>query len=194
MLQEIESALVRRLETALAETDLQVKVRAFPEDLKEMKRAVLVGQVLLAYKRSTFRQIETDPLIDEQLLQFDITSTVRGLRTHEGAYPLLDEIRFLLSGWFSGSSAQKRPAYFSDERFVGVEECNWTYNQTLIVPLQTIAGQRPEFSDPNAPDPYDWESLDRIQVAVGLWRSPEGRVKETAVSTKDAEVKIILDQ
>jgi len=194
MLQEIELALIRRLEKALAEADLQVKVKAFPEDLKELKQAGLVAQVLLGYKRSTFRQLENDPVVDEQLLQFDITSTMRGLRTHEGAYPLLDEIRFVLSGWRSGSSAQKRPAYFSDERFIGVEERNWTYNQTLIVPLQITAGQRPEFVAPDIPDPYDWENLEQIQVTVGLWRSPAGRLSNTAASTKDTEVQVILDQ
>jgi Gp37 protein len=194
MLQEIEAALVKKLEKSLAGADLKIKVKAFPEDLRELKQPAIVGQVLLAYKRSTFRQLQLDPLIDEQLLQFDITSTVRGLRTHEGAYPLLDEIRFSIGGWYSGSSAQKRPAYFSDERFVGVEERNWTYNQTLIVPLQITAGQRPEFSAPDLPDPYGWENLEQIQVTVGLWRSPSDRLSEAAVSTKDAEVKIILDQ
>jgi hypothetical protein len=193
MLQEIESALVRRLDQLLKSAKLQAKVQAFPEDLKELRQPSVVGQVLVAYKRSTFRQIEQDPLVDEQLLQFDLTTTVRGLRTHEGAYPLLDEIRFALSGWRSGSSAQKRPAYFSDERFVGVEERNWTYNQTLIVPLQLVAGQRPDFVAPDTPDPYDWENLEQIQVTVGLWRSPAGRLAETAVSTKDAEVQVILD-
>ncbi len=185
MLLEVESALTNRLASELTRTG--VKILPIPDNLLALKQPVMAGQVLVAYKQSTFRQVTSEPLLYEQLLQFDINTQVKGLRSHTGAYPLLDEIRFLLAGWYCGSSTQKRPAYFQSERFVDVDEGIWSYLQSLIVPLTIEAGVRPEF----APDDLiDWEDLEQIRVAIGLQRSPIDRIKEISVSTKDSDIKV----
>lgn len=67
MLREIEAAIVDRLERGLA----QVRVRPFPNDLRDLRQPVLSAQILTAYKQSTFRVLEEVPFLYEQLLQFD---------------------------------------------------------------------------------------------------------------------------
>lgn len=188
MLTEIEAALVDRLSVLAAEK--KVRLKPFPEDLRELKQPILAGQILIGYKQSTFRSLTNDPLTYEQLLQFDINTQVKGLRSHIGAYPLLDEIRFLLIGWRSNSPMQKRPAYFQAERLVDVDEGIWSYNQSLIVPLTIEAGKRAEFEPINNDLNDAWEGLSQIKVTIGLWRSPADRVAETDVSTKDSEVSL----
>lgn len=182
MLREIETALVDRLTQTL--TRQGIRVKPFPEDLRELKQPVLSAQILTAYKQSTFRTLENTPFNYEQLLQFDINCQVKGLRTHTGAYPLLDEIRYLLAGWHCGMPEQKRPAYFVVEKFVDVDDGVWSYNQTIVIPLVVEAGKRPTIER----DPIQWEGL--TQITIGLWRSPAEAVGKTDRSTKDAEVKV----
>ena len=200
MLQEIESAIERHLATLLPKQQFRSKVRAFPEDLKELHRPVPQGSVLVGYKRSSFSQIEDEPLVYEQQALFEITVYIKGLRTHTGAYPLLDEIRFLLAGWKSGCWQQIRPAYISDERFLDVDtEQIWSYSMTLTVPLKIAAGQRFEFTPLNPEtglpidEPNIWQDFDELTINVGLWRSPADRLGQAAISTKDAEIKVAID-
>lgn len=200
MLQEIESAIERHLTTLLPKQQFRSKVRAFPEDLKELHRPVPQGSVLVGYKRSSYNTIEESPLIQEELALFEITVYIKGLRTHTGAYPLLDEICFLLMGWQSGCHQQYRPAYVSDRRFLDVDtEQIWSYSITLTVPLKVIAGKRFEFTPLNPEtglpidEPNIWQDFDELTIKVGLWRSPTDRLGQPAISTKDAEIKVAID-
>jgi hypothetical protein len=195
MLQEIEAAIERHLATLLPKQQFRSKVRAFPEDLKELHRPVPQGSVLVGYKRSSYSVIEDSPLIVEELALFDITIYIKGLRTHQGAYPLLDEICFLLMGWQSGCHQQVRPAYVSDRRFLDVDtEQIWSYSITLTIPLKVIAGQRFEFTPLNPEgEPDIWADFDNLTINIGLWRSPVERLGEIPVSTKDKELQVAID-
>lgn len=188
MLAEIESALVAKLTSKLTYRGL--RLTAFPDNINELGKPTLSGQILVGYKRSTFRTVTPDPLTYEQLLQFDINLQLKNLRSHTGVYPLLDEVRFELAGWYCGSAAQKRPAYWQSEAFSDVDEGIWSYTQSLIVPLVIEAGKPPEFA---TPEPNPWEDLQQIQVVVGLWRSPADGIAEVDVSTKDSEVRVMLE-
>jgi hypothetical protein len=169
MLIEVEGALTNYLTNEL--TRQGIKVRPVPDNLKELRAPTQAGQVLIAYKQSSFRSVASNPLTYEQLLQFDINLQVKGLRSHVGVYPLLDQMRLLLAGWHCGSPAQKRPAYLQAERFIDVEEGMWSYSQSLIVPLTIAAGKVAEFPDLTAWEAQlttatDWETLQQIAAEL----------------------------
>jgi Gp37 protein len=186
MLKEIESALVDRLTDRLRPNGL--RLTAFPDKLSELGKPALSGQILIGYKRSTFRTVSVDPFCYEMLLQFDINLQLKDLRSHTGVYPLLDAIRFELAGWFCGSSAQKRPAYWQAEKFDDVDEKIWAYTQSLIIPLVIESGSLPEFEDSTGESFFEQQA--EIQVVVGLWRSPSERLSDLTASTKDSEITV----
>jgi hypothetical protein len=193
MLKQVEEALESHVRAILGRADLKSAVRPFPENIRELKTPTPSGQVLISYKRSSFNLIEKDvPIRQEQTLFFDLVIQIKGLRTHTGAYALLDELRFGLMGWMSGLSAQNLPAYTSDERFLDLDENLWAWSQTIAIPLIIEQGVRPEFV--GMTDQTDWESLDEIRVAVGLWRSRAGALGDKPTSTKDAVVKTIVEE
>jgi hypothetical protein len=168
MLEAIERAIEQKLELVLASEE--IRLRVFPDSPRDLGKP-LAHQVLVGYKRSLFADVSEHPLNQVQTLEFEITIQVPSLRTHQGAYPLLDGIRFGLSG-FIPVGGTTRCMRCVGERLVDFnpKEGVWVYGQTWQMAVQTVEGQNPVIDfppiDPNLPIGFI-----PTKIVTGLWRA-----------------------
>jgi len=163
MLQEIEAAITQHLEALVV--DKPLRLRAFPDNPRELGLPTPRGQILVGYKRSSFRKMGDFPLSMEMLSEWEISLQLMNLRTHTGVYPLLDLLRTSLLG-FVPLAGMDRGMYPTSEAFSDLDEGTWYYTQSWIAPL--MLPREYEVID-ESPEP--WEL---VQVMSGLWRSPVG--------------------
>lgn len=126
MISEIEQAIVTRLQSRIGHTD----IRAFPENAEEFNRLPLnKPRILVAYGGSAFNEpTNKDRIIQEQILEFEITIQMRNLREHHGVYNYLSAVYTALSGFSPRSNS--RVMYISAERLINFDNNVWTWMQT----------------------------------------------------------------
>ena len=126
MVNQIEDAIVSKLGSELNSID----VRAFPSSAEEYRKLPLnKARVLVAYAGSSFSEpTNKDEIIQEQLLEFEITIQVRNLREHDGAYTILESVYSALSGYSPFSNS--RVLYAVSEKLTGYDSNVWTWIQT----------------------------------------------------------------
>jgi hypothetical protein len=162
VLLEIETAIIKHLEATLHESP--VLVRGFPDTPEGLGRIVPRGQILVAYKSATFRETSIAPIAMEAILDFEVSMQLSDLRSHSGAYPILDLIRAALTGFYPVVGASK-PLLPKGERFADLDASTriWYYVQNYQLSLVWPA-------DYSAAEPREpWEFLG---VRAGVWRSP----------------------
>lgn len=103
MLQAVEQAIVDRLMAALP---TQVRVLAFPDSPIEQGFPKGVAAIYVRFagvdlkpgghQRTAFAQ--------EGVVEFEVRLLVKDLRSHTGAYPLMEQCQAALSGWFPASA------------------------------------------------------------------------------------------
>jgi Gp37 protein len=166
MLQEIEAAIAQQLEVALLGKPL--RLRAFPDNPKEMGLPTPKGQILVGYKRSGFRKVGDFPLSVEMLSEWEISIQLTNLRTHTGVYPLLDLTRTTLFG-FVPLAGMDRGMYPVSESFSDLDEGTWYYTQSWIAPL--MLPREYEVIEPQTP-------IEVTRIVGGIWRSPVGSLPQ----------------
>jgi hypothetical protein len=173
MLKEVEASITGKLRELL--TTFGVKLEPFPDKPSELGKPSPTGQVLIGYKRSSFRLLSKTPLTLEQLAEFEINLQLKNLRNHTGAYPILDRIRFGLTGFvpMQGASLGMYP---TAEGFADLDESIWYYNQTFVIPLLIVEGQ--ELYEILPPPEEAWGEDLQIRVNSGIWRSPIHQVNQ----------------
>jgi hypothetical protein len=134
MLAEIEEAIINRLQTL---QDDGVRVIGFPDNANELGKPMGVGQVLVGFKKESLSSatgnVLTAPIVQTHTLKFEISLQLKNLRSHSGAYPIMDRIRQLLTG-FKPIELLK-PMYQSEGGFIDIKEGIWYYS--MIFDLQT---------------------------------------------------------
>ena len=125
MVNEIESSIVARLDAELDSVD----VRAFPSSAEEYRKLPLgKSRILVAYAGSVFSEpTNRDTIVQEQVLEFEITIQVRNLRGHDGAYPFLDSVYTALSGYSPLNDS--RVLYAVSEKLTDYDNNVWTWQQ-----------------------------------------------------------------
>lgn len=118
---QVETAIVNRLKEKI--TDLPSE--GFPEKPDKRRLNHSVGQIFVTYAGADF----TDPFSSENIVQikknqYALHLSVRGLRSHQGAYIYLDKIARVLTG-YQISGCQKM--YPTRERFLGEEDGVWNF-------------------------------------------------------------------
>lgn len=174
MLAETEEAIARRIETALA--PFQVSVSPYPSDVEQQAKPIQKGMILIGYKRSRFREISYEPMVCEMICEFEVSLMLRDLRSHVGAYPILDMIRYAITGFIplKGPSGKCYPI---QEGFVDIENGIWRYAMSVGVALRQTEGQQP-YSPSESPDirPYS-----PSQIQIGIHRSVVDNQSNNAV-------------
>ncbi|NJR38527.1 MAG: hypothetical protein HC781_06370 [Leptolyngbyaceae cyanobacterium CSU_1_4] len=184
MLAEIEDAITKRLETILQRRN--VRLESFPDAPKDLGKPSSSGKVLVGYKKSSFRVTNRTPLTMEQLAEFELSIQVKNLRTHTGAYTLLDQIRFGLLGFIPLMGASQG-MYPVSEGFTDLDEGSWYYSQTFLLPLTLIEG----VTDLYAPLPIGGgDPFDVVEIRSGVWRLPVGRLPEIESAELDREIRL----
>jgi hypothetical protein len=168
MLLQIETAIEHKLAQILAEAETRMAV--FPDNPRDFGHAVAQQQVLVGYKRSLFEDISEQPLQQVETLEFEITIQTPNIRTHQGAYMVLDLIRFGLLGFMpvTGALRGMRPV---GARLVDFDpkEGVWVYAQTWQFAVTVAEGDHPDEDYLELPaQPADWVP---VKIVTGLWRS-----------------------
>jgi hypothetical protein len=168
MLLQIETAIEHKLAQILAEAETRMAV--FPDNPRDFGHAVAQQQVLVGYKRSLFEDISEQPLQQVETLEFEITIQTPNIRTHQGAYMVLDLIRFGLLGFMpvTGALRGMRPV---GARLVDFDpkEGVWVYAQTWQFAVTVAEGDHPDEDYLELPAlPVDWVP---VKIVTGLWRS-----------------------
>jgi hypothetical protein len=134
-IQAIEDALVALLNARPALALFQVE--AWPEDAGNYKLRSKNGALLVSYKGSKFgKTIATDGDAQLWTLDFEIVTLCRNLRSHKGAYTVLDEIRRAVSGWWAPGAINN--AFLTHEGFVDEVDGVWQYATYLSIPSMSV--------------------------------------------------------
>jgi hypothetical protein len=129
----LEAELVQRLNPI--SSDL-VRVVATPEDVNEIKTP-RGSRVMVAFSGETFQPPantvnQSAPIIQPYDIRFTVILQLRNLRSHQGALPLIEQIRHLLIGFCPQITG--KPIYQTSTEFVSNEDSLWTFTMTLIAP------------------------------------------------------------
>ncbi|OQA18885.1 MAG: Gp37 protein [bacterium ADurb.Bin363] len=118
---DIEQAIIKRLQEKIT----TLKVEGFPEKPDEYVLTHPKGVVLVQFFSSDFSDSLTDEdILQQETLQFIMSVSVRGLRTHTGAYEYIEQIRQALTGYVLSSCRPIKPKQI---KFAGEEAGIWTY-------------------------------------------------------------------
>ena len=135
-IENIEQALVELLRGRPNLSPFQVE--AWPEDVSKYKLRSRRGAILVSYKGSVFgKDASTDGVAQKWTMNFEIVTLCRNLRSHRGAYLVLDEIRMGITGWLPPAAIDN--AYPTHEGFVGEEDGVWQYATYLSVPTINVS-------------------------------------------------------
>lgn len=171
----IEKSIIARLSDRID----GVRLEAYPDQPKELGKPTPSARILIGYQGSSFTSLSEDPrnFSMEETLTYELTFEVKGLRTHRGAYPLLDVAKNALMGYVP-AIGQFRPVRPKAIAFKGVTEGIWYYSMTIslsVVIPQTLT----ELTDPGATIPANFV------IEAGLWRSKVDRLlTETILDTE----------
>lgn len=178
MLAELEAALIARVKAVLNGNNQEVCVAGFPGADDERARPGRQGQILIGYKRSRFQQTAGEPLTLNTTAEFEVALMLRDLRTHIGAYPILDLVRRSLTGYWVPCDNVAGKCYPVQEGFLKIDEGIWYYSQTFALPLMLIE------------EPIE-ESFAPTSIGVGLHRSKAGNLLD---NTLDRELNIRITE
>lgn len=187
ILRVIEHAIEHRLKHFLR--DKGCAIVSFPENASKYGKAIPRGQIMIGYRSSSFKTISEQPITSAMDANFEVNFSLQDLRSHTGAYLLLDWSRFALTG-FIPIAGPVKGLRASNERIDGLQENgNWEYTQTWTVPLSIVAGYDgysplPLEDIQNQPDSPPYVIT---QIVTGIWRNKVGEVPNSAEARLDRE-------
>ncbi|BAZ39414.1 hypothetical protein NIES4101_53670 [Calothrix sp. NIES-4101] len=178
MLLEAEAAIVKRIEAIL--TPFEVSISPFPGDLDDSPKPGRKGQIFIGYKRSRFRLTSMQPATLEVIAEYELSLMLKDLRSHTGAYPLLDQIRYAVTG-FIPLKGPSHKCYPVQEGFLKVEDKIWYYAMVVAVAMQQIEGHLGLYESldddvyglpPGQVRPY--RPGQEVELQTGTWRAKTG--------------------
>jgi hypothetical protein len=164
MLAEVETALIARIKAVL--NGSEIAVTGFPGDSEQEARAGRQARVFVGYKRSRFELASAGRY--QQTAEFEIVLMVRNIRTYVEAYPLLDAVRFGLTGFWPTCDSIEGSCYPVSESFLKVDDGIWYYSQVFAIPLTISEPLELTYGPP----------FTATEIRVGLWRASVGSLPE----------------
>lgn len=130
---DLEAELVSRL-SAVADNTL--RVMPTPDDVEEVKRPK-TSRVLVAFSGESLQpprnKINRDaPITQSYEIKFTLILQLKNLRSHQGALPLINQLRDLLTGW--SPSVTGFPIYQASTEFVSNTDGLWTFAMVFVAP------------------------------------------------------------
>ncbi|NDJ20962.1 hypothetical protein GS682_04745 [Nostoc sp. B(2019)] len=139
MLAEAEAAIVKRVEAVLS--PFEVTIAPFPGDSDQQPKPGRKGMILIGYKRSRHRVTSIQPMTIEVIAEFELSLQLKDLRTHRGAYPLLDTVRYAITGLIPLKGPLSK-CYPVQEGFIKAEDGIWYYAMVVAVAMMQVEGQQ----------------------------------------------------
>lgn len=132
MIREIEASIVARLDAALD----KLHVEAFPDKPESFKLTHPAGAVLVAYGREVYSKPRDIALVvQDRRIEWDISILTRNLRSHVGAYDVLDAVRMVLTGWRTEGCSKLIPVR---AEFIDQSQGVWTHMLTMSHSIPTV--------------------------------------------------------
>lgn len=127
-IKSVEDAIIARLGSQISPTD--AKVEGFPDNPETYNFNHPKAAILVQYQSSDFiRSRVLDTINQVAVLNFNIILMARDLRSHTGAYSLLDQIRTALTGFQPSPNPQGiSKLQPTREEFVDQTSGVWTYS------------------------------------------------------------------
>lgn len=121
-----EEAFVERLREAFPE----MLVEQFPDDPSTYSAVHPAGEILVGYRGSDYSRPQRAlfAIVQERELRFEVALLVRDLRHHTDAYPRLEAIRQILTGFRPGDL---EPVWCERDGFVRESEGVWQYSSVF---------------------------------------------------------------
>jgi hypothetical protein len=142
----LETDLVAKVQALMQ--PLGLKAEAYPDRPETYPFTHPVGVVLVLYRGSTYGPPKaTDVMTQGRDLDYELTVLVRNLRSHQGAYPVLDALRGGLAGWMAPGAIQG--ARLGRDGFQSRNEGGvWQYAVVLRIPGLSIPTDPAALADP----------------------------------------------
>ncbi len=141
-IETLESAIVAQLSSQIS----AIEVVHFPDEPKAYRMTHPVGSALVTYRGATYGELlDSDAIIQERRLEFDVTLLVRDLGwgvgsapdgTSPGAYALLEQVRAALTGFQAPGARKMRPVR---EKFLERDRRGGVWIYTITFALSTVA-------------------------------------------------------
>lgn len=126
-LQDQETAIIAKLEAQTG--PLGIPTEPFPERPAEYRLTHPIGKVLVIYGGSTNGpEITSEPISFERDSSWSISLLLRGLRTPQGVYPILDALCLALDSWTPPGCRRARVLKVT---FQGNNDGVWVYEITF---------------------------------------------------------------
>lgn len=133
MIKEIEEAIVTQLTPLL---NSGVAILNTPKDTSRVIQRCADLLVFYSGKSIDPPSGKQSKVIQKQTLNFAVNLRLVDLRTHTKAYPILEEIQSLLSGWTPPTTIEGlRLGFFyqTAEDYVSLEKGVWIYTQSYSI-------------------------------------------------------------
>jgi hypothetical protein len=124
--EEIENAIYEKLKTDLP----SVSVEKFPDDYRKYRMSHPKGAALISW--NGVRYSERSGIQQAAVLTFSVITITKNLRSHAGAYELVDQVRQSLTQDldFMGWTLTPLSAVYKDVD----EQGNWYYESIFMLP------------------------------------------------------------
>lgn len=122
-----------------------VRVQSTPEDTSEL-RSPKGDRVLVAFKGFSLSAPDNRinpraPIIQSGDASFAVILQFKSLRSHQGAFPLMQQILSLVTGFIPETTG--KPLYCTGSDFVSNDDGIWTWSMSFTAPL-TYVKRSPE--------------------------------------------------
>lgn len=118
---EVETAIIGKLRSGIED----VAVEPFPDKPSEYALIHPKGALLVSFSGSTFSDPKpTEVIVQDRRMEFDVTVATKNLRTHTGAYALLEAARVTLTGYQIPGASKIYPRR---EGFISEKSGTWQY-------------------------------------------------------------------
>lgn len=172
----IETAIVNEL----AEKLEGVKIEGFPDDGAELGKAAPARRILVGYQSSDFEILAENPaLFVKEILTYEITIGVKGLRTHSGVYMLLEEVRRILTGFLPVQAINARKMRPTGCSYKGIESGIWYYSANFT--FEISYGEFDPLFPEVTPTLEPMLLPNGITLVTGIWRSFADRIPGESV-------------
>ncbi|MCH8029082.1 MAG: hypothetical protein IH874_04025 [Candidatus Dadabacteria bacterium] len=129
--EQIEDAIITKLQTDV--TAATATVEPFPDRPQDYILSHPKGAVLVQYRGSQFTEPRVvNTITQTRTLEFVIVVVFRNLRSHQGAYGVLDSVRSSLTGYVVTTGGQSLSKMFPvREGFIAEKSGVWWYGMTF---------------------------------------------------------------
>lgn len=132
LINQLEEQIISRLKQEIPD----LLIEGFPEKPEQFQLIHPKGAILVHYQGADYSNTKaTDAIVQDKKLEFALTVVTRHLRSNEGAYAYLDDIRRILTGYKIDGCSKMYPV---KENFLSENAGIWQYSINFVLTTPVI--------------------------------------------------------